>query len=431
MQKKVCIVSYDMIPYTQYWGGCQRMFFLADELSNQFEVTVCCAEKNNTGTFGQKVRFNTLAIPFNNKFIQKFVNKKNTPVKSSESVGGKTKKGLPEKIIRSIDHFFFNEPNPGMGAVSSIWANNALPALIKHIKEQSIRCIVLTAPPFGVFNLVKPLKQIIPGLKVILDYRDPWNLWKKGNAAVMHKEKASLKLADKVITTNKPLADALAAEFDIDRVKFEVISNGYAESVWSGVNSNVTSDNKDFTISYIGSINFGGYRNPDQFFKAFEHFTGFKNSVLRFIGVSLDASAIALKERFGDRIQFVEKIPHQESLREMLQSDVLLNFHTVNDSSAKYLVSAKVYDYIRSGKKILSVGPEEALTNRILLENGLGLVAPDQEGPILNTLENLYSLWKEKKLNRESSEITDKTSQFSREFQNKKYANIIKDLTAL
>ena len=64
-EKSVMIVATDMIPYTISWGGCQRMYFLADYLQEHgFNVHVVHAKKSEIyDDYGHKIRFQSISIP--------------------------------------------------------------------------------------------------------------------------------------------------------------------------------------------------------------------------------------------------------------------------------------------------------------------------------------------------------------------------------
>ena len=114
----------------------------------------------------------------------------------------------------------------------------------------------------------------------------------------------------------------------------------------------------------------------------------------------------------------------------MLESDVLLVLHT-RLSDSKYMLTGKFFDYIRSGKPIFGIGAtESAYFIKIIKNLKLGITSGNQSDEILIVLNKLYKKWEDGNLNEIRMNDIDITN-YSREYQNKTYLNIINRLDDL
>jgi len=147
-----------------------------------------------------------------------------------------------------------------------------------------------------------------------------------------------------------------------------------------------------------------------------------KKIVLRFVGVTNinSAYAIYLKNKYKNNIQFYGVVNNREASIEMTKSDILLLLHTTNDNSSKYLVSGKMYDYIKANRMIFSIGAANGLHEKLVKEENLGLSCNNNFRDIYDSLNYMYALWEKDKL---SIEVQD-DFRFSREFQNDIYLQL-------
>jgi hypothetical protein len=72
MKEPLLIVTYDMIPFSPTFGGCQRIYFLADFLADKgYEVHIIHVRGKQYGNFGNKIKFTSIPISFKDKYINK------------------------------------------------------------------------------------------------------------------------------------------------------------------------------------------------------------------------------------------------------------------------------------------------------------------------------------------------------------------------
>ncbi|BBO80260.1 hypothetical protein DSCO28_08260 [Desulfosarcina ovata subsp. sediminis] len=433
MTQKILVITYNMVPYVKTWGAAQRIYFLAEYLvKSDIDVTVLHSKKKNYGNFNKATHFHQVALPLKWKFLQQllFGNIEEDSAKKISVQDKKNKQNVVVNIIKlflgHFDQLIFNDPSPGMGIVGTIWVHSIKDFINKHLKDGTFKKVIISGPPFALFSCTKYIKKNFPVVKVIIDYRDPWNLWNNRKGFSFFKETEALNYADVVVVTNENLKYAIASKFGISLNKFNVVFNGFSEESWKKTPPlKKRRDNQKIKIAYIGSINFNSFRDPTLFFKAFESFPHKDDVLLSFIGLQNVAELVSLKNKFKDRIVLKGRVSQEESFSEMLDNDILLIFHTANDDSGKYLISAKLYDYIKSGKVVWSIGNRDSLNNQLVKEQKIGISSENTVEEILKGFEMIYESWKNNNLS-DINSLSIQTDFFSRETQNERYLKIIK-----
>jgi len=417
-RNNILIITYDMIPYSGSWGGCQRVYYFAKELCKTNNVFMISSKKNYYGNFGKD-------IPFEIYYIEAFYREKET--NNYPHYNKNRNKKLKEKLLnflkniyKKIDKLLFNEPNPGMGFRAFLWTGKIKNKVFQTIEQNNINKVLISGPPFSIFHIIKIIKKRFPNIEVILDYRDPWNLWNGlNNKVTTNREKKYLHLADKIISASESLTKDLIDLFFLSssRKKIITIRNGYSEENWKNIKINNESSNNKIIISYVGSISFkdGGYRNPTNFLKAFYDYEKNDKFLIRFIGVDRDKYINYYKKLLGEKIEFIERVDQQKSFEYMLQSDILLLLHTEKSNANKYVYTGKFFDYIRSGRIILGVGDDNVLFNEMIKKHNLGFTTKNEKEEIIKALDLILN-YKNRLIRNSDIDIY----KFSREYQNKK-----------
>lgn len=397
--KNYLFIVYEMIPYTKYWGAAQRVYFFANFLKDQENKVHIISSKNTSNEFkyNRDIKFDILH--FNNQ-AQVSINEAPNLVLtgSRQDFLGLLKlmiKKITRNILLTIEKFFINEPNCGVGIITLVWLYKHRQKIIKYVYDNSIDFIIVSAPPFSLFNFffLRSLKKKTKA-KIILDYRDPWNCWngQKGPSKLF--ERKALNLSDFVITTNEKHKQKIIEDFKYPITKIKVIMNGYDLNTWNSISSYmpVRKSNK-IVISYIGSISFdsGSYRNPDIFLNALKKYPVNDLFEINFIGVTLSKeklNEISQKFKFAN---FYGIVTHKRSLELMLDSDVLLNLHTSNDDSSKYLIGGKLFDYYKSNRFVLSINSKDSFEASFIKKENIGLCVENNIEEILESLNYIVS----------------------------------------
>lgn len=437
--KQVLIITYDMIPYTSSWGACQRMYFFSEYLKEKgYSVDVFSCKKQIEDDYGKVIHFTNHPIEIKNGFYRHFINsrargtkiaKENRSVKTLEMLA-KARRFVKDnpfllKLFVNIDRFLFNEPTTLGGAISNKWIRENIKDILFYIGDNKIDTVIISAPAFGMFSAARYIKHLYKNrVNLIFDYRDPWNLWRKESIYSFKKEKYYLQFADEIVCTTDYLCDDMSEEFKIDRNRFHTIANGYSEKNWEDIVVDDRGRNDCFVISYIGQIEliYQGIRNIEKVIEAFRRLDK-KNIMFRIVGVNditLD-NVKNLKREFRNKIEIFPPVKAEQSLEYMLDSDVLLLLHTTDDSSGRYIVSGKFYDYARAGKCILSVDNGKGNHKKLIDKYGLGISVRNDTDEILSAIKRLYKEWEDGTIEKYSHcDIS-----FSREYQYKEYETIL------
>ena len=444
-EKSVMIITANMIPYSQ-WGGCQRMYFLADYLQDHaYDVYVVHSRMSEyRGTCGHLIRFHPILIGSSNTAMYS----ENIDVSRGKHIGIQLKRQtnvIVKNIVKkfnliSLEKGIFNEPNCGMGTFGYLFIRNAREQIFRTISEKGIQHVIISGPPFSLFCLVPQIKNRFPEVGVIIDYRDPWNTPYLSYIISSHIERNALSYADKVIFLNDRMLSDTSSKFNVSKEKCEVVLNGYSKQNWDEVLEKMMNDgtvcgnqlSDRMIIGYIGGISFDnrGYYDMPTFLNAFQIFQENKKVLLRFVGVSSsdDETVERIKKQFPETLEMLPPVNNDTSLKHMLECDVLfLNYS--DERRGKYMLTGKFFDYIRSGKVIFGVaGSDNTYFLELIRKHHLGIGCLSQPTQILESLELLYEKWQEGTLGELRNDKELDIDNLSREAQNCKYLQLLEGL---
>lgn len=445
MAEKILIITYDMIPYSSTWGGAQRMYFLAEHLfKNGYDVTVISAKKDSIGYFGKKINFNTMYLESTliNMAYKLFSSNKNEKKKINNGSVSKRSTNNFKKVIENnikkmlmfYNNINLNEPNLIQGILGSLWLSGNKNKILDFINKNKINKVIISGPPFSLFTLTSYVKKMNKNIKVILDYRDPWNLWNMKKGKPFKKEQKLLKEADYIVGFSELFCQDMVKIFPFIKNKITAVMNGYSSEEWSDVEKE-TKENRNknkLVISYVGSISFNkdnknSFRDPYSLLNAFANFDNKNDVELRFVGINKLTKDIEEIKKNYKNVNFFYQINHKESLVEMRKSNILILLHTSNDNSSKYALGGKFFDYLKSGKVLLGIGNGETYFNKLIENYKLGLTANNDEKEIEKILHTIYSFWKEGRLNELRKDENLEIEKFSRDSQNDIYLTILEE----
>lgn len=424
MLSKLLIMSESMMPFTSNWGACQRIYHYAKQIMREgVQVTVICHNTSDQTDGIVDVGGITVIGHGGRKQAQTFSSYQESSAKFKAQFRNELKKldrnvKVVSQIARSVYRFAYSEPNVLSGRLAQKWANTVVPFAIKYIKDKEIDTVILSGPTFGLFYHAAEIKAT--GIKLILDYRDPWVSWYEKPTLASRSEKRAIECADLVVTTTQTLTDALNRKYCTE--KCHTVMNGYDEDMWAKIPVSKHDPNK-MIIAYVGNIKIKGqqsFRNPTCFLKAIKEFKStHPNIKVEFIGVQdrLDEIDAELKEC----IEFQNNVSVEDSLEFMAKADVLVIFHTALDASGKYIICGKAFDCLRSGNFILSIGDMAYANKAFVEETESGIACDNKNSSILRALNEIYAHWEKKELTGTAKNI----KQYSREHQNEKLLQLI------
>ncbi|MCT2405931.1 glycosyl transferase family 1 [Chryseobacterium antibioticum] len=353
------------------------------------------------------------------------LNKSNKKFKAGQFDVGKNQSWKSKLSIWVRGNFFIPDARV-------FWVKPSIKFLEQYLKENKIDVVVTSGPPHSLHMIGLGLKKKFPDLKWIADFRDPWTeisyykhlkLTKSSDRKHRQLESAVFKTADITLATSYRDAE----NFRKAGANAVCITNGFDESDASATH-NVTDENtqeKAFTLSYIGVLE--QLRNPENLWKILDelvkenkefadHFT------LKFAGKIDDKILLSIENsNLKNHILNLGYISHDKAVEEMAQSDLLLITNFPNESS-KGIIPGKIFEYLATGKQIISFGPDEADVSRILTETAAGKHFSYEDSKVIKDfILEKFEQWKKGSL----LENTQNIEQFSRRNLTKNLVEIL------
>ena len=350
------------------------------------------------------------------------LNKSNKKFKAGQFDVGKNQSWKSKLSIWVRGNFFIPDARV-------FWVKPSTTFLEKYLTENKIDVVVTSGPPHSMHLIGLNLKKKLPNLKWIADFRDPWTeisyykhlkLTKSSDQKHRFLESEVFKNADITLATS--YADA--ENFRKNGANAVCITNGFDES--DNTKTLLLSDSQTrFTISYIGVLE--QLRNPENLWKVLNDLV--KNNSdfaekfsLKFVG-RVDDKILENLENLSlkNHIQNLGYLPHGMAVEEMSKTSLLLITNFPSEAS-KGIIPGKIFEYLATGKQILSFGPKDADVSRILDETNAGQhFSYDDSEKLKQFILEKFELWKTGNL----GDNTENIEQFSRKNLTKKLSEIL------
>jgi glycosyltransferase involved in cell wall biosynthesis len=277
-------------------------------------------------------------------------------------------KQIVSRIIRS--HFFIPDPRKG-------WNRFAYHKAAELIVKEGIDTIITATPPHSTQLVGMKLKKRF-NIKWIADLQDPWTdiyyynqLYHSKISAAIDScyERRVLENADYIITVSEAIRRIFIAKSkQINPGNIIVVPNGYDEDDFKGEQ---TSNKGSFIITYTGTIN-DDYYPVDSFLAATQKIASQgKEILLRFVGKVSPKAMQKIREAKGIHVEFIDYVPHEESLRYLMKSNALLLIIPDIEQN-EGILTGKLFEYLGSGRRIIGIGPSHGDAAKIIRECGSG-----------------------------------------------------------
>ncbi|HCM34533.1 glycosyl transferase family 1 [Chryseobacterium sp.] len=351
------------------------------------------------------------------------LNKSNKKFKAGQFDVGKNQSWKSKLSIWVRGNFFIPDARV-------FWVKPSVQFLEKYIKENKIDTIVTSGPPHSLHLIGLGLKNKFSNLKWIADFRDPWTeisyykhlkLTKSSDKKHRQLESAVFKNADITLATSYTDAD----NFRKAGANAFCITNGFDESDGSKKVKALKNAEDKFTLSYIGVLE--QLRNPKNLWKALDELVRdnvefAKYFSLKFVGRIDDKILHSIENsNLKNHILNLGYLSHGKAVEEMQNSEMLLITNFPNESS-KGIIPGKIFEYLASGKQILSFGPDKADVSKILEETSAGKHFSYHDSKMVKTfILEKFNLWKNGNL----SENTQNIEQFARKSLTKQLTEIL------
>jgi glycosyltransferase involved in cell wall biosynthesis len=314
----------------------------------------------------------------NFRFIFKnFFNKFSFSAKGKITARGSLNTNSNTKVKRRIADYFL------VPDADIFWAIGAITKGIYILKNEKPQIILSSGPSHSVHIIGLILKKISQK-KWIIEFRDPWTM-NPFNIAKPYKlltiidnylEKVVIRNADRINVTSEEYKHQFLNKYKfIADEKIVQIPNGYDPEDFDSVTFN---EKKKFTIVHTG--NFYQHRSSSIFIAAilylFQNETLDSNDVLvKFIGL-LDEKGrnIIANSDFIDNFQLTGQVPHQESIGEICNADLLLLIPGPGEGT----MPGKFYEYLAASKPIFCI-VNEGPAKDIIIKHHLGVVSSDND----------------------------------------------------
>ncbi|MGE5364582.1 MAG: glycosyltransferase [Bacteroidota bacterium] len=312
------------------------------------------------------------------------------------------------------------------------WSEKAYLKAKELMETEKFDIIYVSIPPFSAFNVAARLSRETD-VALFVDYRDLWT----GNQFAfnltpyhkhLHKkmEYADLKVADKIIVVNRKIKEKLLKTFKF--LTFEdivILPHGFDSEDFEEARPIPKLNNK-MRITYAGM--FYEFITPKYFLKAFKKLVQERPDVaenieLHFLG-HLRKENIKLVNKLGLQSYVTDYgyLPHKESIRRIISSDVLWVM-IGNHPSAETITPGKLFEYFGAKKPVIACVPEGASRTAAQEYGAAFITDPDDIDQIKNTILQVHRLYKSGHLPVPNDEFIEKhkrdtlTEQLTKNFQ--------------
>ncbi|PQA90563.1 glycosyl transferase family 1 [Chryseobacterium shigense] len=353
------------------------------------------------------------------------LNKSNKKFKAGQFDVGKNQSWKSKLSIWVRGNFFIPDARV-------FWVKPSIKFLEQYLIENKIDVVVTSGPPHSLHMIGLGLKKKFPEMKWIADFRDPWTeisyykhlkLTKSSDRKHRQLESSVFKTADITLATSYTDAE----NFRKAGANAICITNGFDESDASAPRIETANgqDRKSFTLSYIGVLE--QLRNPENLWNVLDELITENKDfaeqfTLKFAGRIDDKILQSIENsNLKNCILNLGYISHDKAVEEMAHSDLLLITNFPNESS-KGIIPGKIFEYLATGKQIISFGPDEADVSRILAETASGKHFSYKDSKVIKDfILEQFEQWKKGDL----LENTQNIEQFSRRNLTRKLAEIL------
>ncbi|TCK93391.1 methyltransferase family protein [Natranaerovirga hydrolytica] len=317
----------------------------------------------------------------------------------------------------------------------SAWALKVIETIEEHIDMKQIDLIYTSADPYADTFIAYDLKNKYE-LPWVADFRDEWtnhHYKEYDKNSIMYKmeyamEKNIVKKADVIVTTTPISSENYRNRFDLSYDKVKTITNGYDEADFENIS--IENNNSQFTIMHNGLFHNG--KNPLSFLHALANLIEqglIEKEKIKVLFTRNDYYFKVIKALgLEDVVEYLGYLEHKKSLEVASQSTALLLIVGEGDK-LKQVHAAKLFEYLRLCKPILSLAPKEGVIDEVIKENQRGYNVPYADlRAIEKNLLKLYKAWEENTI--EQMTVTDKIQCYERKYLTKQLVDVFNTLYA-
>jgi len=315
-----------------------------------------------------------------------------------------------------------------------LWIPFAVLKSLKIIKNENISIVFTTSPPNSSHIAGLFLKKITK-VKWVADFRDYWFIDGMINYPTpLHKfadnliRRKIIKNADHIIGVSQGIIDELKISCKRNDSDYSVIMNGFDEEDFPK-SIPVKTDNK-FCIIHSGTLNY--INDPVNFLNGLELAVKENNQLRKdllflHIGLSigLDLKSEAKKRNIDDMIVEKGYVNHKDSVKSLLNADLLL--FVLSDFCSSGVLSVKLFEYLATNVPILAVIPDGEAAVLIRKYNKGTICENKNIEKIKNTILFYYKDWKKNK-HKKTLETTFQIPEELKKYSRKNLTNDLKNI---
>ncbi len=333
------------------------------------------------------------------KIFEKIMPKKSSKIEIKDSI--KNNKNFVKNLLKkgksiiAVPDMYFN------------WARSASKYGIElHEKEKFDVMFSMHQPPSSHICALK-IKERFNDLPWVTYWSDPWlKDSTRDNISIARRkfeesfERKIVKLSDRFIFVTKANRDDYVNSYNIPIEKTFIVTRGYDENQYNEIkrisNPKLINKNK-INFVYAGEI-FSKLRDVNPFIEALDNIK--KNDIelynklnILFFG-NIDDINIKNKLINVENVNVSPRIPYDEALGYMLNSEILLLFGNKNSKQ----IPAKIYDYFGAdGLIFIILGDENDPIKDVIENKKKCIVVNNNSCEIINGIKELVSMVENKK----------------------------------
>lgn len=238
------------------------------------------------------------------------------------------------------------------------WLPTAIPKACQLHRIYGFDLVISTGPPHSSHLIGLHLKRKFKKIKWIADWRDPWSeiYYLKLQKPLPHARFIQRYLQNKVLKSAD--LNLLISRYLMERLPDAnklLLRNGYDLQAVEVAKQAAQKQANTFLISYVGQFTMG--QDISFLLDVLEAVMDENDVKIRFIGSNVSAE---LSERIqamdNDKFELLPFMPHQQALKHMAASNVLLLLINRYEGY-QGMLTTKLFEYLGVGVPILALGP--------------------------------------------------------------------------
>jgi glycosyltransferase involved in cell wall biosynthesis len=325
--------------------------------------------------------------------------------KAEEGRGGSYNRKSPDVKISFLKKTW--KAVSGFLSTPDRFAGWLVPGSIKGIELMSWERagLIYSTAPHPTAHLIALVIKTFRPRPWVADFRDPWfteakNCTKLRNAVENWLEKLVIANSDAIIFNTTQMKDMYLKKYG-KRIldKSCVIHNGYDPGDFAAVSKARALPAGIFTVNHVGEF-YERERRPDNFLVAVSELKKEgkldKDSVsINFVGggkyvETREFVDFLASHGLTETVHLIKHVPHNQSIEYLFNADVLLLLQP-SSGDFSYQIPAKAFEYIYTGKYILTLAHKGPVSD-LIEETRTGIVVNPED--IQEIKKTIYSLYK-------------------------------------